>query len=168
MSNCKFEGRDVPRQRFRAFEVTMKSRLILAAGMLMLASALGRAEEKPPANGQQQPVAVPAPPPHPVAPALPPAAAPCCRRSCEECCQKFQDWLTFCPQHTPCCGHCCGCAPRCPPLYTWFLDHCGYGYGHGHGPANGCGCGVAPLPSAPASVALAPCDTCSSRWWHRL
>jgi hypothetical protein len=149
----------------------MKSRLILAAGMLILASALGRAEEKPPANGQKEPVAVPAPAPHPVAPAPPPVAAPCCRPGFEDCCQKFQDWLTFCPQHTPCCGHCCGCSctPSCPPLYTYFLDHCGYGHGHGHG----CGCAAppavsAPVPAAPVVAAPAPCETCGGGFWHRL
>jgi hypothetical protein len=147
----------------------MKSRLILAAGMLMLASALGRAEEKPPANGQQVPAAVPAPALQPTAPPLTPVAGPCCRPGFEECCQKFQDWLTFCPQRTPCCGHCCGCGctPGCPPLYTFFLDHCGYGFGHG------CGCGGTPVHSAPpipAPVvsAPAPCETCGGGFWHRL
>jgi hypothetical protein len=142
----------------------MKSRVILAAGMLMLASALGRAEEKPPVNDQQQPAAAPAPAPPPAV-LLHPAAVPGCRPACHDPCQRFQDWLAFCPQHTPCCGHCdgCGCTPACPPLYTYFLDHCGYHPGHG------CGCATPPPHSfAPHPVDEAPCATCCWGWWHRL
>jgi hypothetical protein len=158
----------------------MKSRVILAAGMLMLASVLARADELPPVTNQQQPAAAPVTdqqqPAAAPAPTSPPAAplvpAPCGRPVPYDPCQKFQDWLTFCPQHTPCCGHCCGCGctPACPPLYTYFLDHCGYyGYGYGYGYGHGCGCGAPPPPpAAPLPAPSAPCETCGAGWWHRL
>jgi hypothetical protein len=59
------------------------------------------------------------------------------------CARKLVDWLTYCPGS---CGHCGRtCAPTCvPPLYTYFLWHCGAGCG-------GAGCG-GPGCGAPAAV----------------
>jgi hypothetical protein len=146
------------------------TRVILAAGMLMLASALARAEEKlPPANDQHQPTTAPTPVPSPATAPAPATVSTCRPVPPPDCFQKFQDWLTFCPERTPCCGHCCGCGctPACPPLYTYFLDHCGYGFGHG------CGCAavaapVTPAPTPPVALTPTPCETCRLGFWHRL
>jgi hypothetical protein len=148
-----------------------KTWTVLAVGVLVLAASGGRAEG-PNKAGSWSPALAPAGNGHaaaaPAAPAAPPAAplpgpvvGPVVSATGCGCAGhghhggSILEWLTYCPQKTPCHHGCCGhCSPRCdPPLYLFFLDNCtlphrpepvfpmphvpdddgGCGCGHGHG-----------------------------------
>lgn len=108
----------------------MKPVLVLLAVVVLGVQAGAAAEEE---KHEKAPAAVVVEPlklePVPAAPVTSSCAAPCVRCHCHGGhLGRVWAWLTYRPAPGPgLCGCLKRCAPRDPPLYTFFLDRCAAG-----------------------------------------